>query len=136
MQAFKKYMTINCYTFTCLLLLYHGLELLGWFPPMEKGQIYVYFLMTTTIALLIAWSRRLPVSNAPLEAALDIASIVIGVFGVGAAFRLFPFEWRYILLIGGMIAVIYVAVSGIMMIRDKAEARMINEKLLRRKERR
>lgn len=132
MSKFKTYFTINCYSFTFLILIYALLAKLELFPPLTIDSVFVHFLMTLCGTLLIALTDRLPIGNELLASFIRIVDVAVAVFGIGFTFDLIPMEWTTILPIMGMILVIYVCVAAISMIKGQADANEINKQLNRR----
>lgn len=133
MFKFKTYFTINCYAFTLITLMYSVFAKAGLFTPLSVDDVFIYFLMTVCLTVLIALIDLLPVTSYVLVSLLRIAAIAAVVFSIGIAFEMFPLEWKYIGPIIGMILLTYFAVSALMMIRDQADARAINKQLSQRK---
>lgn len=132
MSTFKTYFSITCYSFTFFILIYNVLAKLTFFPPMTVDDIFIYFLMMFSITLLIAVTDLLPIRNQLLAALIRITDTVIVVFTAGLTFKLIPLTWTYMLTTIGMILLIYFGVSAVLMIKDKADAKSINEQLSRR----
>lgn len=132
MSAFKTYFSISCYSFTFFVLIYNVLAKLTFFPPMTVNDIFVYFFMMLGIALLLAATDLLPIRNQLLAAFMRIADIGFVVFTIGLTFKRIPLDWTYLLTTIGIILLIYSGVSAVLMIKDKADAKSINEQLSRR----
>ncbi|RJE85129.1 DUF3021 family protein [Paenibacillus sp. 1011MAR3C5] len=133
MSTFKSYFTINCYAFTIITLMYSILVKAGLFRPMSVDDVFIYFLMTVSLTILIALIDRLPIRSYMLTSFIRIAGIAAVVFTIGIVFEMFPLEWKYVGPILGMILLTYFAVSALLMIRDQADARAINKQLSQRK---
>ncbi|MFF2886188.1 hypothetical protein [Paenibacillus sp. NPDC057967] len=133
MSTFKSYFTINCYAFTIITIIYSILVKAGLFTPMSVDDVFIYFLMTVSLSILIAIIDLLPIRSYALTSLIRIAGIVAVVFTIGYSFEMFSFEWRYVGPILGMILFTYFAVSALLMIRDQADARAINKQLSQRK---
>ncbi len=135
MSTFKAYFSINCYSFTLLILIYAVLDKLNVFPPVTSDHIFVYFLMTTLIAILIALTNKLPIKNNLLCSLIRLLDITLVVFSLGITFKIFPLDWFIISIIMGMILVIYFGVQGLLIIKDHSDAHAINKQLtLKKKE--
>lgn len=129
MSTFKTYFTITCYSFTFLMLIYSALNGFGVFAPVSAEEVFIFFLMTFCGSALIAWTDQLPIRNPMLASLIRVADVAVSVFGIGLATGMFPLEWFHVLTILGMIVVIYGGVSAVLMIKDKADADAINERL-------
>lgn len=133
MSTFKNYFTINCYAFTLITLIYSILTKAGLFTPMSVDDVFIYFLMTVCLSAFIAIVDLMSIGSYILASLIRIVGIAGVVFGIGLSFGLFPLEWPFIGSILGMILLIYFIVSGLLMVRDQADAKAINKHLSERK---
>lgn len=115
-------------SFTVLMFIYCIISLV-WDFPVNTYSVLIMLLMTSCVAVLMFFTDKLKIKNRLLIILVDLAIICFVVFGLGALFEVFPFEPSYIFTILGMILAIYFSVTGLLMIRTRADVLKINEKL-------
>lgn len=133
MSAFRHYFTIHCYSFAILFLLYSLFAMGGLFPELAMKEGMLLYAMTAGIALLMAATDRLPLRSNGLIAAVRLLDVAAVVFAIGLPSGFIPLEADIILYVLGLMAVIFVSITGLFMIKDSAEATAINERLTKRK---
>lgn len=126
----RQFWAINCYTYTCLILLYAVLAGVGLFPSLEWHTILVMFLLTSGITISIVIAEVWMSSRVWITHLIRLLLITGIVFGFGYLADFFSFEPIYVLIVGGMNILIYVAVFGLMLIQTQAEAREVNKRLV------
>lgn len=135
MAKFKYYFTMDCVSFTLLALLYSLLSVFG-FATVAVEAIFILFLMTTCIAVLIFLTDKIPVNSTPLSMALNLADIVAVVFIIGGFTGFIPFEAPYVGIVLGMIAAVYFGTFGVLAIKNRADAENINRQIKKMKQER
>lgn len=135
MAKFKYYFTMDCVSFTFLALLYSLLSAFG-FATVAVEAIFILFLMTTCIAVLIFLTDKIPVNSTPLSMALNLADIVAVVFIIGGFTGFIPFEAPYVGIVLGMIAAVYFGTFGVLAIKNRADAENINRQIKKMKQER
>ena len=133
MSKFKFYVTMNCVSFTVLMLLFTILSVTVGFAAVVPEAVLVLFLMTTCIAVMITFTDRLPISSPALQMIVDLADIVAVVFLIGGPTGFIPMEMPYVPIVLGMIGVVYLATFGVLVIKNKADAEDINKQIKKMK---
>ena len=133
MSKFKFYVTMNCVSFTVLMLLFTILSVTVGFAAVVPEAVLVLFLMTTCIAVMISFTDRLPISSPALQMIVDLADIVAVVFLIGGPTGFIPMEMPYVPIVLGMIGVVYLATVGVLVIKNKADAEDINKQIQKMK---
>ena len=133
MSKFKFYVTMNCVSFTVLMLLFTILSVTVGFAAVVPEAVLVLFLMTTCIAVMISFTDRLPISSPALQMIVDLADIVAVVFLIGGHTGFIPMEMPYVPIVLGMIGVVYLATFGVLVIKNKADAEDINKQIKKMK---
>lgn len=133
MSKFKFYVTMNCVSFTVLMLLFTILSVTVGFAAVVPEAVLVLFLMTTCIAVMISFTDRLPISSPALQMMVDLADIVAVVFLIGGPTGFIPMEMPYVPIVLGMIGVVYLATFGVLVIKNKADAEDINKQIKKMK---
>ena len=106
MSKFKFYFTMDCVSFTLLMLLFSFLSLFG-LATVVIESVFILFLMTTCIAMIIFFTDKLPINEAP-----------------------------YVAVVLGMIAVVYFGTFGVLIIKARADAEDINRQIKKMKQER
>ena len=106
MSKFKFYITMNCVSFTVLVLIYTVLCVFG-MSSVNEIAILILLLMTTCIAAAIFFADKLPVNSAALRIVIDLAIIVAVVFGIGGPTGFIPLEPGNVLVVMAMIIAVY-----------------------------
>ena len=132
MSKLKFYITMNCVSFTILALVYTILCLFG-LSAVNEAAILILLLMTTCIAAVIFFTDKIPINSIPLRMAVDLAAVIAVVFLIGAPLGFIPLEPGYVLVVLGMIAVVYFATFGVLVVKNKADAEDINKKIRKMK---
>lgn len=133
MSKYKFYVTMNCVSFTVLMLLFTILSVTVGFAAVVPEAVLVLFLMTTCIAVMISFTDRLPISSPALQMIVDLADIVAVVFLIGGPTGFIPMEMPYVPIVLGMIGVVYLATFGVLVIKNKADAEDINKQIKKMK---
>ena len=133
MSKFKFYVTMNCVSFTVLMILFTILSVTVGFAAVVPEAVLVLFLMTTCIAVMISFTDRLPISSPALQMIVDLADIVAVVFLIGGPTGFIPMEMPYVPIVLGMIGVVYLATFGVLVIKNKADAEDINKQIKKMK---
>ncbi len=128
MAKFKFYITMNCVSFTVLVLIYTLLCLLG-MSVVNEMAILVLLLMTTCIAFIIFFTDKIPINSIALRMVIDLAVIMAVAFGIGGPIGFIPLEWGYVPVVLAMILAVYFATYGVLIIKNKADAEDINKKI-------
>ncbi|MDU4694994.1 MAG: DUF3021 family protein [Paenibacillus sp.] len=129
MIKLKTYITIDCISYTFVILIFSGLSLLDVLPSLTTLLALQIFAMTTCIALLMFLTDRIPWKSLWSSIAVDIVTVLVSVFGIGWLFRVFPMDWPNFALIGGMSVMVYFAVFGVLVIKDRVDADKINQRI-------
>lgn len=129
MSKFKFYVTMDCISFTALMLLYTVLSVTVGFADVVPEAVLVLFLMTTCIAVLISFTDRLPVSSPALQMIVDLVDIVAVVFLIGGFGGFIPMELPYVPIVLGMIGIVYLVTFGVLVIKNRADAENINKQI-------
>lgn len=135
MATFKRYFVIDCVSFAILILVYTAVALAG-VTTLNEFAVFLLFVMTSAIAVLMFLTDKLPIKNPLLNMLVNFLDCVIVVFGMGCPFGFIPVEAPLILTVLGMIAIVYFATFGILVIKAHADADIINKQLEKRKQRR
>ena len=133
MSKFKFYVTMNCVSFTVLMLLFTILSVTVGFAAVVPEAVLVLFLMTTCIAVMISFTDRLPISSPALQMIVDLADIVAVVFLIGEPTGFIPMEMPSVPIVLGKIGVVYLATFGVLVIKNKADAEDINKQIKKMK---
>lgn len=128
MSKFKFYFTINCISFTLLVLLFTILSLLG-LATVTAEVILILFIMTACIAIAMFFTDKVMLKKAGLRNLVDLLVIALVVFGIGFGTGFIPMEIAYLFIVLGMILVIYFVTYGIMLIKTMADAESINQRI-------
>lgn len=132
MSKLKFYITMNCVSFTILALVYTILCLFG-LSAVNEAAILILLLMTTCIAAVIFFTDKIPINSIPLRMAVDLAAVIAVVFLIGAPLGFIPLEPGYVLVVLGMVALVYFATFGVLVVKNKADAEDINKKIRKMK---
>lgn len=133
MSKFKFYVTMNCVSFTVLMLLYTILSVTIGFAVVAPEAVLILFLMTTCIAVLMSFTDRLPVSSPVLQAVVSLVDIIAVVFLIGGLAGFIPMEMPYVPIVLGMIGVVCLVTYGVLAIKTKADAGDINKQIKKMK---
>ncbi len=128
MSKLKFYITMNCVSFTILVLIYTVLCVFG-MSTVNEAAILILFLMTTCIAAAIFFTNKIPVNSAALRIVIDLAVIMAVVFGIGGPMGFIPLETGYVLVVLAMVLAVYFATFAVLVIKNKADAEDINQKI-------
>ncbi|MGP0584022.1 DUF3021 family protein [Paenibacillus timonensis] len=129
MTPFKTYFTIDCISFTFVILIFSGLSLLNLLPPLTTLIALQIFAMTTCIAFLMTLTDRIPWKSLWPSILVDIVTVLFSVFAIGWLFHVFPMDWPNFAVISGMSVVVYFAVYGVLIIKDRVDADKINQQI-------
>lgn len=129
MTQFKTYFTIDCISFTFVILIFSGLSLLDLLPPLTTLIALQIFAMTTCIAFLMTLTDRIPWNSLWPSILVDIVTVLFSVFTIGWLFQVFPMDWPNFTVISGMSVVVYFAVYGVLIIKDRVDADKINQQI-------
>lgn len=129
MADFKPYIIINFVSYAALTLVFSIAKLI--FPgiPFDGETLILLFVMTLCIALAMFFTDKAGFENRVIAALVDVLEIILIVFGIGLMSGLMPFEPLTFIVVGCMIAVVYFAVVGLLMIKTSADAEKINKRL-------
>lgn len=130
MSTLKTYLNIQCYSFTLLVLIHSAL---GWFeiyPAITVEGVFMLFAITLCTTVFIMMLDRIPIKSNPLRSLLQIAAIMLVVFGMGFLGGTIPVRLDIILSVVGVILLIYFCVYGILMIKDQSDAKAINKQIM------
>lgn len=131
MSIFKKYFTLDCISYTFLVLVYSLLSLLDVLPPLQTALAIQLFAITSCIQMLMFLTDQIPLGNRLASMAVDIADVLLVVFTVGPLIGLLPWGWDNFAIIAGMSVTVYFAVYGVMIIKDQVDASRINKRIQR-----
>lgn len=129
MSKLKAYITIDCISFTFIILIFSGLSLLDVLPPLTTQLALQIFAMTTFIQLLMILTDRIPWKSLWPSIAVDIVTVLFSVFAIGWLFHVFPMNWPNFALISGMSVAVYFAVYGVLIMKDRVDADKINQQI-------
>lgn len=135
MSKFKFYFTMDCVSFTLLMLLFSFLSLFG-LATVVIESVFILFLMTTCIAMIIFFTDKLPINSTPVSMIVDLSVVIAVVFVIGALTGFIPFEAPYVAVVLGMIAVVYFGTFGVLIIKARADAEDINRQIKKMKQER
>ncbi|GJM82291.1 hypothetical protein HMSSN139_47870 [Paenibacillus sp. HMSSN-139] len=127
MTKLKTYLTIDCISFTFVILIFSGLSLLEVLPPLSTRLALQIFAMTTCIAFLMSFSDRIPWKSLWPSMAVEIGIVLFSVFTIGWLFRVFPMNGPNFAVISGMSVAVYFGVYGVLIIKDRVDADKINQ---------
>ncbi|MBM6994404.1 hypothetical protein D3C76_110950 [compost metagenome] len=129
MTQFKTYFTIDCISFTFVILIFSGLSLLDLLPSLTTLIALQIFAMTTCITFLMTLTDRIPWKSLWPSILVDIVTVLFSVFAIGWLFHVFPMDWPNFAVISGMSVVVYFAVYGVLIIKDRVDADKINQQI-------
>ncbi|MGG6310692.1 DUF3021 family protein [Paenibacillus macerans] len=129
MFKLKNYLVTDCISFTFVTLVYSILSSLDVLPPFKTVLVFQMFAITTCVALLMFLTDRIPWKSLWPSMAVDILVVLLSVFTVGPLLRVFPLNWANFAVISGMSLLVYFAVYGVLMIKDRADADRINQQI-------
>ncbi|GIP49629.1 hypothetical protein J53TS2_32200 [Paenibacillus sp. J53TS2] len=129
MTQFKTYFTIDCISFTFVILIFSGLSLLDLLPSLTTLIALQIFAMTTCITFLMTLTNRIPWKSLWPSILVDIVTMLFSVFAIGWLFHVFPMDWPNFAVISGMSVVVYFAVYGVLIIKDRVDADKINQQI-------
>jgi hypothetical protein len=129
LSTFKDYFTYDCISFTFLMLIYTFLVHVGLFPQPEVIPVFQFFAMTSCAEVLMFLTDHFTGKNRMLKIFVDLLDVLASVFVLGAALRMFSLVWQNILEITAMVLVIYFGVYGVAVIKNTADASLINHKI-------
>ncbi|MDU2241578.1 MAG: DUF3021 family protein [Paenibacillus sp.] len=127
MTKLKTYLTIDCISFTFVILIFSGLSLLDVLPPLSTRIALQIFAMTSCIALLMNFTDRIPWKSLWPSMAVEIGIVLFSVFTIGWLFRVFPMNGPNFAVISGMSVAVYFGVYGVLIIKDRVDADKINQ---------
>lgn len=127
MTKLKTYLTIDCISFTFVILIFSGLSLLEVLPPLSTRLALQIFAMTSCIAFLMSFSDRIPWKSLWPSMAVEIGIVLFSVFTIGWLFRVFPMNGPNFAVISGMSVAVYFGVYGVLIIKDRVDADKINQ---------
>mgnify|MGYP003285615211 CR=1 FL=1 len=126
---------MDCVSFTLLMLLFSFLSLFG-LATVVIESVFILFLMTTCIAVIIFFTDKLPINSTPVSMIVDLSVVIAVVFVIGALTGFIPFEAPYVAVVLGMIAVVYFGTFGVLIIKARADAEDINRQIKKMKQER
>ncbi|MNW44944.1 hypothetical protein D3C74_221950 [compost metagenome] len=129
MTQFKTYFTIDCISFTFVILIFSGLSLLDLLPSLTTLIALQIFAMTTCITFLMTLTNRIPWKSLWPSILIDIVTVLFSVFAIGWLFHVFPMDWPNFAVISGMSVVVYFSVYGVLIIKDRVDADKINQQI-------
>ncbi|MGG3453091.1 DUF3021 family protein [Paenibacillus rhizolycopersici] len=129
MTQFKTYFTIDCISFTFVILIFSGLSLLDLLPSLTTLIALQIFAMTTCITFLMTLTDRIPWKSLWPSILIDIVTVLFSVFAIGWLFHVFPMDWPNFAVISGMSVVVYFSVYGVLIIKDRVDADKINQQI-------
>ncbi|WP_068786987.1 DUF3021 family protein [Paenibacillus phocaensis] len=129
MTKLKAYITIDCISFTFVILIFSGLSLLDVLPPLTTQLALQMFAMTTCVAFLMTLTDRIAWKSLWSSILMDIVTVLFSVFSIGGLFRIFPLNGFNIAVIGGMSVAVYFAVYGVLILKDRVDADKINQQI-------
>lgn len=132
-KRFSGFFTITCTSFTIIVLLYTVLS--GFMDvPVNAKEIFVLFSVCAMVALVIFLTDFIPIKSISLRFAINFLDVFLTVFLFGGGLLgMFPFTWKIMLIVFGMLTVAYIGVVAVMFINEQITAADINKKILEMK---
>ncbi len=129
MSDFKNYFTNDCIAFTTVVLIYSFMAELGVFTQPDSLTVFVIFGMTSLTEVLMFITDHFEYKSRLLGISVHLVDSLITVFSIGALFHFFSLSWKTVLIVALICIVTYFCVYGIAMIKTKADADAINQKI-------
>lgn len=127
----KQYPMVLCVAFTFVIILNSFLTLFGIYDCYTEIDILKTFVITVVVITLMYLFDKLNIKNALLSIAIDILSVLIGIYGVGALLQVFDFNSTDLLIVFISSFVIYFGVYFFFLFTTVKDANDINKKLKR-----
>lgn len=124
-----EFLLTDCVSFTALLLI---LSLLNMEEMLTARQILECFVCTSAVAGLIALTGLLKIESFLLGVLVNWLDVILVVALCGRLFRWFPFEWRILLRVFGILTAVFVITAAVIVFQNEIYARRINEQIKRR----
>lgn len=124
-----EFLLTDCVSFTALLLI---LSLLNMEEMLTARQILECFVCTSAVAGLIALTGLLKIESFLLGVLVNWLDVILVVALCGRLFRWFPFEWRILLRVFGILTAVFVVTAAVIVFQNEIYARRINEQIKRR----
>ena len=125
----SEFFTILCTSFTIITMAY---ILLSDFMDavVNTEEILKLFGNCTMLSLVIIITDSIPITNLPLRLLINFLDVFLTVFLFGGGIlKMFPFEWKIVLTVFGMLSAAYVGVIIVMIINEQIKAADINSKI-------
>ncbi len=129
MEKFRFYFSVNCVSFTILILLFALLSIPNITGPLNATAVFALFAMTALIALVLFFTDKVQVKNQLMRSLIDIVLIIGIVFGIGIPAGVIPATLPYALLCIGMILVVYLGTFVILVVTNRVDAEKINKQI-------
>ncbi len=128
--AVKPYLLCNCISFTIVVLLFSLSSFFNIAPQLSSKVILQLFSMTSLSVILMFFTDKLPIyKNRTFLILIDILDICISVFGLGILYGVIPVTADALLSAFLIILLSYFGVYGVLILRGKQEANLINHRI-------
>lgn len=125
-----EFVLTDCVSFTALLLI---LSILNMEEMLSARQIIQCFVCTSAVAGLIALTGRLRIESFLLAILANWLDVTVVVALCGWLFRWFPFEWKILLQVFGILTAVFVITAAVIVFQNEIYARRINERIRKEK---
>lgn len=125
----SEFFTILCTSFTIITMAY---ILLSDFMDavVNTEAILKLFGICAMVSLVIFITDSIPITNLPLRLLINFLDVFLTVFLFGGGIlKMFPFEWKIVLTVFGMLSAAYIGVITVMIINEQIKAADINNKI-------
>lgn len=125
----SEFFTILCTSFTIITMAY---ILLSDFMDavVNTEEILKLFGICAMVSLVIFITDSIPITNLPLRLLINFLDVFLTVFLFGGGIlKMFPFEWKIVLTVFGMLSAAYIGVIIVMIINEQIKAADINNKI-------
>ena len=130
-KNFVEFLLTDCVSFTALLLI---LSLLNEKEMLAARQIIECFACTSAAAGLIALTGLLRIESFLVGLLVNWLDVTAVVALCGRLFRWFPFEWRILLQVFGILTAVFVITAAVIVFQNEIYARRINERIRKGKD--
>lgn len=127
----KPYLICNCIAFTIVSIVFALLSYIDLTPQLMPKEILQLFSMTSCAVILMYFTDKLPIyNNRTFLILIDILDICVPVFGLGILYGVIPVTAGALLTALSIILLAYFGVYGVLIIRAKQDANLINHRIL------
>lgn len=128
-KRLSQFFTITCTSFTIIMMTYAVLsEWMG--AALTVERIFMLFYVCMMTAFVIFLTDFVQIKNTHIRFAINFLDVFLTVFLFGGGMLgMFPFTWKIMFTVFGMLTLAYVGVIAVMVINEQITAADINKKI-------